>query len=654
MKALRKLIYLPIFLVLGLASCHEDVPPLVTEVIKAIAGEDQEVSTGTEVFLNGAAEGASGAVAYEWSIKSKPEGSLANLIDADKAAAKFTPDLSGVYLLELKVSKGDKSHLDAVSVSAITPEDMPIFISEDIQEDRILEDIFEDPYKADYIISNDVTIKAKLTIKPGVTVKFQHNKGLIVGANGVLSAKGTSSDRIIFTGIESEKGYWKGIFVDSNSDQNELSHVLVSFGGSSSYSEAPEIKANIILNGSDISASTIKVSNSSIMESDGYGLYLKGMSNLNGFAGNNFSNNKLASAYVPANKLHLLDFHTNFSDNNGFDGVETGGELNINTPVKWTAFNDGSRYLVSQDLKINSGLMVMEGATFEMKPNTMIEITESGYMDATGSDVNDISFLPYSQSGNGYWRGIVFKSASLSNKLIRTEVSFAGTDLLPGLDKLANVAVANTGRLLVRNSKINEGRGYGIVASNQDQLNTDVITANTFYNLPLGSVYPTGVHNPETPSLIGNWVDWWSFTEENYTIDPKFYDRSSGVWFKGAADPWNINSQQGFGIQISDNGSYVWTIAERHQLPQCLSYSAEFITGTIESTLNTVTMTQDYWRSKFVNNCAPDQNSDQSITPGDLVLRYEINKVFDPFTGRPFWELKFFNPDNSTFSYFRP
>jgi hypothetical protein len=31
----------------------------------------------------------------------------------------------------------------------------------------------------------------------------------------------------------------------------------------------------------------------------------------------------------------------------------------------------------------------------------------------------------------------------------------------------------------------------------------------------------------------------------------------------------------------------------------------------------------------------------------------EFKRVFQPFSGRPFWELKFTNPDNSTSSYYR-
>ena len=149
-------------------------------------------------------------------------------------------------------------------------------------------------------------------------------------------------------------------------------------------------------------------------------------------------------------------------------------------------------------------------------------------------------------------------------------------------------------------------------------------------------------------------MDWWSFNEEYLTVEPKLYDKLNNQWFNGGVDPWNMNPQQGFGLKISDSGRFIWTIAERHLFdPTCISYSAEYITGTLQAINSQVTFSQDFWRSKFENSCAPDQNVDEQITPGIITIKYKIKRVYDHFSGKPFWELKFTNPDNSTFSYFR-
>ncbi len=659
MKTNQKLLLMLFLLTMSLYSCQEEISNPIVETIKAIAGEDQAVKINTEVILIGESEGVSGSVQYEWTFKSKPLESESQIEDPNLPEARFTPDKTGEYVLELKASKGNLSDRDElkVTVSNQDPQEPnepenPAVLSKDINEDLVLEDVHEDNAIPDYIVKAEIAVNAKLTVKPGVVIYFEENTGLIVNPQGIFEAKGLDSNRIIFTGKEARKGFWKGILFHSNSEYNKLENVLISYGGGGEFQEVPGIKANLILEGSSISASALNLKGSTIMESGGYGLYVKGKSQLTHFQDNFFSNNLSAAAYVPAMQLNRLNFHSSFNDNNGFNGIETGGELAHPSLVTWPAFNDGSKYLVSSDIIVKSGLKIMEGAIFEMKSDKMIQVEGAGYLDATGSEANRIVFTAYNKSTNGYWKGINFTTPSPNNKLIRSEVSYAGASKFQGYEKKGNVVVS--GLLVARDSRFTFGLGYGIVAQQLDRINQDVASSNIFSNFTEGNVFPESMANPEAPSLAGDWVDYWSFTEELYTVDPKLYDRTNNVWFKGSADPWNIASQQGFGLKIAQNGKFIWTIAERHAFdPNCFSFSAEFITGAITATENQVTFNQDFWRSKFENSCDPEQNSDEEITPGDVPLKYEIIRVYDIFTGRPYWQLKFTNPDNSTFSYFR-
>ncbi len=624
-----------------------------TEILKAIAGEDREVFVNSEITMSGTAEGPE-PIDFEWTFKTQPTGSNAQIMDEDKAVAKFKPLVVGEYILELKVSKGKRNHTDQVKITAKAQEKASIIIDQDINKDSVLEDIFEDGAIADYIVTSNVKLNAKLTVKPGVAIHFEEDKSLTVSNNGAILAKGTPQERIFFTGKEPVKGYWKGILIDSNNPLNEFAHVLVSFGGGSTFMEAPDIKANIILNGSDYSTSILKISSSTITESGGYGLYMKGMAELGGFEGNNFSNNQNAAAFIPARQLQFLDFHSNLKGENGFDGVETGGLVNNQSIVEWKGFNDGSKYLVSQDLIIRSGLKIMAGAGFEMKMDKMIEVSDDGYLNAMGSEAMPITFKSHSKTQEVHWKGILFHSSSLFNNLLFTEVAYAGSSLLPEMDKPANVAVSNGGKLTARNSKFHDGKGYGVVTAQKDRVNADIMTSNSFFNFVLGNAYPESLTNPEPPDLASDWVDWWSFNEELYIVDEKFFVKSSEIWFKGALGPWSMSDQQGFGIRISENGNFIWTVAERHTFaPECNSYSAEYILGSIQVVGNQIKFEQNYWRTKFTNSCDTSQNSDENVTPVIIVLNYEINRVFHHLTGMPFWELKFINPDGSTFSYFR-
>ena len=644
------------FLVVVFFGCQEEINPPIVESIKAIAGEDQEALVNSEVLLSGSSEGAIGPVDFQWSITSRPAESVAELVNPDKANASFTPDKAGEYILELKASKGAIFHVDALKVTVKNqdgqePND-PHVLSADINEDLVLEDVHEDPALPDYIVTTEIAVKAKLTIKPGVVIYFEENAGLKINPLGSIDARGMPNNRIFFTGKERVKGFWKGILINSNSDANIFENFSIEYAGGASFQELPFIKGNILLNGDQVSASAISIKNGISSDSGGYGLYLAGKSYFNQFENNSFSNNQLAAAFVPVGQLHQLNFHSRFNDNNGYNGIETSGELNKNEVVQWNAFNDGSTYLVAEDLLIKSGLKIMAGAIIEVKADKMIQVEGYGYLDATGTDVNRIVFTAQNKTANGYWKGIHYKSPALNNKLLKAEVSYAGSSKFTGVDQKGNVVVS--GRLTARDSRINHGHGYGVVVEQSNLVNSDIVTSNVFSNLTQGLAFPASLVNPEPPALAGDWVDWWSFNEEYLTVEPKLYDKLNNQWFNGGVDPWNMNPQQGFGLKISDSGRFIWTIAERHLFdPTCISYSAEYITGTLQAINSQVTFSQDFWRSKFENSCAPDQNVDEQITPGIITIKYKIKRVYDHFSGKPFWELKFTNPDNSTFSYFR-
>jgi hypothetical protein len=56
----------------------------------------------------------------------------------------------------------------------------------------------------------------------------------------------------------------------------------------------------------------------------------------------------------------------------------------------------------------------------------------------------------------------------------------------------------------------------------------------------------------------------------------------------------------------------------------------------------------------FYNSCDPGQNVDIDVEPGNMVLQYQISRMYDVWTGDAnSWELKIFNPDGSFFTYYR-
>jgi parallel beta-helix repeat protein len=131
-----------------------------------------------------------------------------------------------------------------------------------------------------YIVTGDVTVNAgvKLTIQPGVIVKFAAGKKLTV--NGMLSAVGNAGQRIIFTSLKDDLGGdangdgtasrpavgdWGGlVFADSSVDsQTKLQFATVRYAGSGGFGMLMD------------AASPSVFSDNQISDNSGYGLLLR-------------------------------------------------------------------------------------------------------------------------------------------------------------------------------------------------------------------------------------------------------------------------------------------------------------------------------------------------------------------------------------------
>jgi len=177
-------------------------------------------------------------------------------------------------------------------------------------------DVAWENLNVDYRISGDdsivITDGGLLTIEPGATLKFESSAYIDLDEQGGLVADGTQEEQIVFTGTTEQAGWWNGIYVrESTNPQNQLNWVTVEYGGGEEFFRSGS--GNVIVARSE--NASINISNSTIRQSDNYGVWVNSDGDLPVFEGNTVTENEGAPVSMPASKIHQLDATSSFMGN---------------------------------------------------------------------------------------------------------------------------------------------------------------------------------------------------------------------------------------------------------------------------------------------------------------------------------------------------
>jgi hypothetical protein len=421
-------------------------------------------NVGTELILIGEASSDPDGddLTYEWDTANSPTGSSVTFSAPESANTTIVVDAPGEYTISLTVRDGEGG--ENTAQITLEAEVAPVEIGGNFSENTTLENIYDNPDIPDYraISSLGINSGVILTIEAGVTIEFVSSTRFDI--SGRIVAEGTAEDSIKFTGVEKEKGFWDGISVFSDENQNILNYVVVEYGGGEARGFGLP-KANIGVDGSD----RLRIKNSTVRESDGYGLYFDG-GIVQEFESNHFENNNGAPLSLTASQVSKLDNASTYSGNTNQYVEIQGSNLDETTESVWPVISDGTPYRVSGNLSIRTGLNIQSGATFEFNSNIRMSIDNTGYIKAIGTASDKITFKGADQSV-GFWMGIQIFTNDVNNQFDHCIFENGGSEARGFGLSAANLAVDGGDRVSILNSEFNTSGGYGLFMESGSTLN---------------------------------------------------------------------------------------------------------------------------------------------------------------------------------------
>lgn len=305
--------------------------------------------------------------------------------------------------------------------------DPPIILDCDyFLENRVLT---KNPNAAvDYIITCKMTVSADITVEPGVVIEFEQDAGISIDDFNIpsasFSAKGTADKPIVFRGVVSNKGYWRGLLFDSNSTRNELNYVQIDGAGGRSFNSNNDRGAIIVW-----AEGRLKLTNSIITNSETYGLNA-GYGNATLEITNNQFKDNAAPVKINPEYINNLNATNDFTGNTqDFVYVESGS---ITAESTWKKLNvpyvvmNSSTYGFSDGINLGDVLTIEPGVIIEFDSSTKLNLLDdSAAIRAIGTANEPIIFTAVNKVQNG-WVGIYFDSAHPLNEIAFAEFRYSG------------------------------------------------------------------------------------------------------------------------------------------------------------------------------------------------------------------------------------
>lgn len=319
-----------------------------------------------------------------------------------------------------------------------------------------------------YLLDGEVmNVTAPVALDPGVEFVMKENAGLGVYDGGALALNGTAGQDVEIRGLEANKGYWRGIHIETNSSKNIFTFAKISDAGAN-YVFCCNRKATVFLKGGRLTMQSTTLSNGAEL-----GLVADDDAELVEYRQNVITTHDLHPVYLAAERMGELDGMGSSYTGNGFDFL-TVDNSDINSPT--TFFESNVPYNITAFvLDIKAALSIEAGVDIAFGENGGMGVYDSGSLNAVGAADKKIKFRGQ-ENVLGYWRGIHIETNSNNNVLSHTEVHNAGQNYVYCCNEKAAILLKG-GKVTVESSYISDNNGCGIFVKSGGTLTE---SGNTF------------------------------------------------------------------------------------------------------------------------------------------------------------------------------
>lgn len=302
----------------------------------------------------------------------------------------------------------------------------------------------------DYLIECNSGITGKITIEPGTVVAFGPDAAFLF-SSGTLDAQGTEDEPIIFRGEEQVSGYWRGVEINANSNDNQLSHLIIRHAGSARTSCCTDPTSLKLKNG------RVSVSDLTVEKGEGIGVYVTSDVRVGNFSRIRVKTHESYPLRLPTTQLEILD-----GEGSDFSGNDN--------DLAYLALSKNNSSLIVH--KINIPYFITDtwtiGATTTIEPGAQFTFDNAGgiYVEdnaslAINGQASDVVIFQGKIEEPGAWKGIHYgNSVSSKNTIKNAVISDAGRERVRCCDSPASLFV--NGRISMNNVVVKNGQGRGI------------------------------------------------------------------------------------------------------------------------------------------------------------------------------------------------